>query len=65
MRIFSLQEEISAIKNDINKIIESKNLWKNGEATLDDLKYEIGLAVPKGKGKMASLPSKTSENALT
>lgn len=63
MRIFSLQEEISAIKNDINKIIESKNLWKNGEATLDDLKYEIGLAVPKGK--IASLPSKTSENALT
>jgi hypothetical protein len=65
MRIFSLQEEISAIKNDINKIIESKILWKNGEATLDDLKYEIGLAVPKGKGKMTSLPSKTSENALT
>lgn len=60
-----LQEEISAIKNDINKIIESKNLWKNGEATLDDLKYEIGLTVPKGKGKIASIPSKTSENSLT
>lgn len=62
---FRLNEEINAIKNDINRIIESKNLWKNGETTLDDLKYEIGLSVPKGKGKIASLPSKSSENTLT
>ncbi len=65
MVVFSLQEEINAIKNDVNKIIESKNLWKNGEATLEDLKYEIGLAVPKGKGKIGSLPTKSSDHMLT
>jgi hypothetical protein len=62
---FRLQEEISAIRSDLGRVVEAKGQWKNGEATLEDLKYELGLAVAKGKGKMAALTSKASESALT
>lgn len=53
------------IKSELGKMVEAKGQWKNGEATLDDLKYELGLAAAKGKGKATALTSKASENALT
>jgi hypothetical protein len=62
---FSLQEEISNIRSDLIKIIDSKNLWKNGQATLDDIKHEMGFAVAKGKGKIGLPSSKIGESSLT